>query len=423
MKMMNKILSASVLCTVMAQTSSANELSNFNEPNVAKLNSAIQNRKVHIIQFGDSHTAADVMTGVMRTQLQSTLGNGGMGWGMPMYFAGQRLELYGYDNSGWQPISSRTNHNENYSLGGLLAVPKFSGATLTIKAKQSQAAQNMMVSLRQASSDGAFSAVDATGKRFSIEAPIKNNSWKMVKFTAVLPFTITANNVSNSAIGGWWGENASGGGAIVSALGINGAELSNWNHWNSEWRNELAAVAPDLVILAYGTNEAYNDNLNVEQAKSILMDKIQKIRQASPNTAVMIVSAPESLKNTVGECGSRPVKLTAVQNMQYQVAQSMHTLYWNWQQAMGGSCSMKKWIGQGLGRSDGVHFSSSGYNKIGKMMANDLLNLSGVPASQGGQTEQALPNQNISTMKTGFESLGFAQICLEGSNECKSIGR
>ena len=57
------------------------------------------------------------------------------------------------------------------------------------------------------------------------------------------------------------------------------------------------------------------------------------------------------------------------------------------------------------------------------MMANDLLNLSGVPASQGGQTEQALPNQNISTMKTGFESLGFAQICLEGSNECKSIGR
>jgi predicted glycosyltransferase len=53
--------------------------------------------------------------------------------------------------------------------------------------------------------------------------------------------------------------------------------------------------------------------------------------------AIMIVSAPESLKNIAGQCGIRPIKLTAIQNVQYQVAQQKHTLYWNWHKLWGGN--------------------------------------------------------------------------------------
>lgn len=119
----------------------ANNLSNFNEPNTHLLMTAFKNKSIHIVQLGDSHTAADIMTGTLRTQLQGQLGNGGMGWGMPMYFSGQRLDRYGYDNNSWEPISSRTQREQNYTLGGLIAVPKFNGATLTIKAKQSETPQ------------------------------------------------------------------------------------------------------------------------------------------------------------------------------------------------------------------------------------------------------------------------------------------
>ncbi len=422
MTMIKKVLNVSILATLAIGQSFASNLSNFNEPNTAKLNAAIQNRDVHVVQLGDSHTAADEMTHVLRQQLQNALGDGGMGWGMPMYFSGQRMARFGYDNSGWRPVSSRTQRNDNYTLGGLNAVPQHAGATLTIKAKQVEQVQKILVSIRQAANDMPFTGIDADGKTFTLEAPVKNNHWQTVTFTAKLPFTITAQNTQNSALGGWWAKNQNGSGAVVSALGINGAELSYWNRWSNDWQNELTAVAPNLVILAYGTNEAYNDNLDVEQARSILMDKIQKIRAISPQTAVMIVSAPESLKRTAGECGSRPIKLSAVQSMQLQVAQSMHTLYWDWQKAMGGSCSMKSWINQGLGRADGVHFSASGYQRLGRSLASDLLNLSGVnidtrPAST---TE---PNQTNSTPLTNYGQLGFAQICLEGSSECKSIGR
>ena len=399
----------------------ASNLTNFNDPNTDQLMTAFKNKSVHIVQFGDSHTAADVMTGTLRAQLQNRLGNGGMGWGMPMYFSGQRLVRYGYDNNGWEPISSRQQRDQNYTLGGLIATPKFNGATLTIKSKQSELSQKIKVNLRQAATDGKFLGRDAQGHQFEIEAPIKNNTWQTVEFVAQLPFTITASNAEQSAIGGWWAKNQNGEGAVVSALGINGAELSYWNRWNEGWQQNLKSISPELIIIAYGTNEAFNDNIDVDKYKNLLISKVDQIRVASPDTAIMIVSAPESLKNIAGQCGIRPIKLTAIQNVQYQVAQQKHTLYWNWQQAMGGECSMKSWINQGLGRKDGVHFSEAGYQKLGQALAEGLLSFVGLQQSYNTPSNTEVNVAKSSQQYKPSTNTGYASICLEGTKECKSI--
>ena len=76
---------------------------------------------------------------------------------------------------------------------------------------------------------------------------------------------------------------------------------------------ELATIAPELIILAYGTNEAYN-NLSAERIATVLDERIEQIRQASPHSAIMIVSSPEVLKNTAGGCGVRPANLHAIQS-------------------------------------------------------------------------------------------------------------
>lgn len=411
-----------VLCilTIGSQVYASN-LTNFNEPNTNLLITAFKNKSIHIVQFGDSHTAADVMTGTLRTQLQNKLGNGGMGWGMPMYFSGQRLVRYGYDNNGWQPISSRQQRDHNYTLGGLIATPKFNGATLTIKSKQSELPQKIMVNLRQSATDGKFLGKDAQGRQFQLEAPIKDNTWQTVEFVAQLPFSITALNADHSAIGGWWAKNENGSGAVVSALGINGAELSFWNRWNEGWQQNLKSISPELIVIAYGTNEAFNDNIDVDKYKNLLISKVDQIRVASPDTAIMIVSAPESLKNIAGQCGIRPIKLTAIQNVQYQVAQQKHTLYWNWQQAMGGECSMKSWINQGLGRKDGVHFSEAGYQKLGQALAEDLLSFVGLQQSYNTATNTEVNVAKSSQQYKPSTNTGYASICLEGTKECKSI--
>ena len=377
---MKQFFALSVLA--MSMSTSANYLTNYQDPNTDQLIQALNNNRIHIVQLGDSHTAGDSMTEALRSQLQSRYGNGGMGWAMPMYFSGQRMARYGYDNYQWTPISSRRNQNEDYTLGGLIAKPNFSGSTLTIKAKNQEPMQSMTVSIRQSATDGLFNISDADGNHLTLEAPIKNDTWQTTTFDAKLPFTLTAEgSMTNTAIGGWWGRSKHELGAIVSSLGINGAELSHWSRWNQNaWQQELATIAPELIILAYGTNEAYN-NLSAERIATVLDERIEQIRQASPHSAIMIVSSPEVLKNTAGSCGVRPPTLHAIQEVQRQTAQNKHTLFWDWQSAMGGSCSMKQWMKSGKATKDGVHFTHLGYQQLGRQMADDIISLSALNSS------------------------------------------
>lgn len=375
--MMKKFILTSLALGIGLQAQ-AGYLSNFNEPNTDKLTQALKDGHIHVVQFGDSHTAGDSMTGALRDRLQERYGDGGMGWAMPMYFKGQRLVKFGYDNYQWTPISSRNNQTQNYTLGGLLAKPNFAGSSLTIKAKKPQnTTQSITVSIRQGAYDGEFSGIDADGYAFTLQAPIKNGQWQTTQITAKPPFTITAQgNVDQSYIGGWWATNPYKAGAVVSALGINGAQLAHWDRWDSQaWQNEIATISPELIILAYGTNEAYGNNPDLASIRQILVEKIRQIRQAAPNSALMIISAPEALKSTAGSCGTRPTQLTNLQQLQKEVAQSEGTLFWDWQAAMGGSCSMKSWIRQGLASNDGVHFTHQGYTQLGNSLADDILSL------------------------------------------------
>lgn len=387
----------------MAMLAQAN-LTNYNDPNTDKLLAAMANSRLHIVQLGDSHTAGDSMTQALREKLQARFGNGGMGWAMPMYFSGQRMAKYGYDNYQWTPISSRSNQSQDYTIGGLLAKPKSSGSTLTLKSKTKENPQEFVVSIKQSASDGVFTGIDADGRSFTLQAPIKNGTWQTAKIQARLPLTITAQGeVGGSYIGGWWGFDPSGRGALVSALGINGAHLSHWSRWNdSAWQGELATIAPEVVALAYGTNEAYG-NISASSVKNTLTKYIRDIRQASPNSVVLIIGAPEALKGTAGSCGTRPTTLSDIQRAQREVAQSENTLYWDWQQAMGGSCSMKNWMNQGLASKDGVHFTVKGYTRLGQQLADDLLTL-----ANNGNTAAFVGSENPTpAVSYRSEGLGF----------------
>lgn len=361
--------------TYMLVTMPTQAESTFTDPHTDHVVRAIHDKKINIVQLGDSHTAADFLTDAVRTPLQQQLGNGGPGWAMPAPFAGMRLARYSYQNNGWQTLSSRTQLNHDYTLGGLLAMPT-PGASLTIRTRLPENKQTITASIRQGADDDALQITDADGQHIQLAAPSKNGSWQQVSFTARFPMTVTAGNSPQTAIGGWWARNENGTGAVYSALGINGAQLSYLNRWNAQaWPAELKHIAPDLVILAYGTNEAYNDQVDIAAARQQLTQTIGQIRAALPHSAVMLLGAPESLKNTRGLCGTRPARLSEFQNMQRSVAAEQHTLYWDWQAAMGGECSMKTWIAKGLGRSDGVHFSQAGYQQLGTDLANMILHL------------------------------------------------
>ena len=352
-------------------------LQDFGDPNAAAvlalLRSGAGGAHFSYLQIGDSHTAGDFLTERLRLRLQQLLGDGGIGWVTPIQIPGQRLARITVSQTGWQLISSRTSGpGYDYPFGGFIAQMTTPFAMLTLKPRYATPRQAITLLIRQGPMDAPLTVTDASGRRQTVQSPYLDSQWHPVAFEADLPITVSAAISPQTAIGGWWMQSANGRGAVVSAVGINGSELEQWNRWRNGWMDDLAPARPDLVALAYGTNEAFRTTLDPETLRSTLTAAVTRLRQRFPGGAILILGAPESLKSGAGQCGVRAVGLDAVQAVQRAVAQQQHTLYWDWQQAMGGQCSMTSWMARGLARRDGVHFSREGYEALADNLFSGL---------------------------------------------------
>ena len=355
---MKKILTtASLLSLAVCQTAFSAPVENFGT-NLAPLQQAFANKNVHILQIGDSHTAGDYFTDQLRKRLQADVGDGGVGFAYPINVKAQRTARHGYQADGFSTFNSKSDTSGDYVLGGITAVPNSSFSTLNLTSQYYNGdRQNAKVVVR----GNAGQKVNVSDINGSRQLTLNQNGWQTVDTTINFPARFNVD--SNMAMGGFWLGRGQGG--RVSAMGINGATQSYWQRWQ-KIPQTLNYSGANLVILAYGTNEAFQSDVSGQMAQ--VNQAIAQIKQGLPNASILIVNAPESLKNTSGSCGTRATSLDTVQYQLRQIAQQNGTLYWSWQDAMGGECSMKSWIAEGLGAKDGVHFSKSGYERAG----NDL---------------------------------------------------
>ncbi len=362
-------------------------VADFGDPNAGSVAAKIHEpgNGFRYVQIGDSHTGGDYLTDQLRMRLQARLGDGGDGWAMPMRVPGQRLARVLYDVNGWELINSRKSGPADYPFGGLIAQVASNDATLTIKPRQGNPQETITAIIRQGAHDAPLAVSDADGQQQLLRSPVADGRWHSASFSARLPVTVLARNSRDTAIGGWWlsGPRA---GAIVSAVGINGSEQSHWSRWRSDWMQDLEPGQPDLIAIAYGTNEGFSKTLDENLVRDDLESAIDQLRHRFPHAAILILGAPESLTSQGGSCGVRSPALNAVQRIQKDVARNRKTLFWDWQQAMGGTCSMKRWIRQGLGRGDGVHFSAGGYAQLGDDLYQGLDGLAGRPDGNGRES-------------------------------------
>ena len=303
--------------------------------------------KFRIVQLGDSHTAGGFLTDELRRILQQKWGDGGIGWVYPNQIKGQRNSLVNYSGRQWNILNHFRKDIADFPLGGIVAQSS-AQENLQISANSSAyEPQNIMFMIKPLQAFSTFNVIDATGQVFTVSNQ-SETEWR----------NFTAKSV------------------IVSALGINGAKLANSQGWRKNWYDDLAQTEADLVILAYGTNEAFNPQLNVEETAQYWRQVIQNIHQKLPDAGILIVGAPESLTQKGKGCGTRPLRLTEMQKMQQEIAQEQGAIYWSWQDAMGGECNMNQWIEKKWAQPDGVHFTAIGYQKIGNQLAQKIMQLS-----------------------------------------------
>ncbi|EIK94155.1 lipoprotein [Pseudomonas sp. M47T1] len=342
------------------------------EPNLRLLQNKLKNAQrqaVTIVQLGDSHTAADLLTGELRTRFQQDYGNGGIG-----FIAGSPVPGTRYDQvritaakSQWSLISARNQHSDRFPLGGYLSMPLTAGAHVHLEPTPPTDMRYRVSTLYQAGSNNRVQAHDAYTQA-ARSLPMTNGQWRLspAMDNLALPLDLTFASSQNLAVGGWNILGQSNSGVVFSTLGINGAQLSVVDKWQPGWLDTLKALKPDLLILSYGTNEAFDDDLDVGLYESQHNQRIVQLRQALPGTVLLIIGAPDSIKNKgASSCQARlPRSLHPVMEAQQRVAQQNRTLYWSWQKFMGGDCSIVNWQAQDMARPDLVHFSKEGYIKV-----------------------------------------------------------
>jgi len=166
------------------------------------------------------------------------------------------------------------------------------------------------------------------------------------------------------------------GGVSYDVFGINGAKANRILSWNQPALvAAIRARDPNLIILAYGTNELTDGTWTDASYESLLGEILQLFHNAAPNASIIVLGPPDRDDLPVG------ARLIEILNAERRAALANNAAFWSAFDAMGGAGSMQKWVRLGLAQPDRVHLTGAGYAKLADMFYEDLLCASSVPSA------------------------------------------
>ena len=352
-------------------------------------------RPVRIVQVGDSHTAGDMITEGWRAAWRGRYSYGGRGVlpaGRP-YQGFISWGVTGFQGSAWSVngIFGRvwSESGADVGLSGFTQTARVAGASIGVTADSDDQLFDRAIVCGLTGPDqgavrielGYSSAIvtfasDRRGARCeTLDSP------SPVASTAVT--TLTDQPVSITSIGTF----RTSGGVSISNLGVGG---SQWRHQSrvsdAVAAEELRAWAPDLVVIAFGTNEGFSQGFDMAGYERTIRDQVARIRRlAGRNVPILLIGAPDAATRNMaiasngasppvpcGEGWATPGLLADIRDRQRAVAMRLGLAFWDWNAAMGGACSVHSWRQQGWALGDHVHFTRAGGSQIGARLAADL---------------------------------------------------
>jgi lysophospholipase L1-like esterase len=347
---------------------------------------------VYVVQLGDSHTAVDWESGVVRRMLQSRFGDGGRGYvplGKPLPSYVQEGVRAGMTHDWWversKPVKGKMVGDGLYGLAGSSIETAASGARAW--AEVAHHGSRIDLGFLEQPGGGSFDLfVDgARLARITTNGRAIQAGWKA--FTvADGPHHLEARATGDGTVrlfGVNYDKDAVG--LVYDAIGINGARITTPLHWNEgHFTEQLRHHPPDLVVLAYGTNEAGDDTSPTTYERQ-LVDMLGRIARATPTAACLLLGPPDRAIKT-HEGWVTPPKLLEVIASQERVAHAAGCAFYNQFEAMGGAGTITGWANEVNSRAgrDHVHFTRDGYAELGGLFANDLLRAYATFRANGG---------------------------------------
>jgi len=375
-------------------------------------------RGLAILQIGDSHTAADFFSGEVRRRLQQRYGNGGVGYitaGRP-HVGVRSATLKVTVTSGWSYRAiQRSDNAGEFWLSGFNAVASASGEVLTFTSESPLVFDSVEIEVLRQPDGGSIDIVmdgvvkgsfDLKGK--SAEPLVLRLSPDGAPSDRVRQIEIrtqSAGAVSVASIAIYNKQS----GVSYNNIGYPGATVDLLNKFDRTlMTDDLRRLNPQIVVLAFGTNEASKINLDPARYQQNYEKVIARITEALPEAKIVLIGPPDGAERS-SHCAGKPVaeaachaapateaasaaaspppseagdcdwhtlpKLEMVRAIERRIAERHGFTYWNWASIMPQDCGSHIWATASppLMTPDHIHFTVAGYNKSAEQFLHALM--------------------------------------------------
>ncbi len=343
--------------------------------------------KVRVLVYGASHTAADIYPTFLRAYLQKRFGDGGLGF-FPLVRPSKFSRPFAAEvtsSRGWKvEHAQKADARDGYFglMGASAATSKKRDSTrisfnVDPKAEPPKHTRYELYFLRQPGG-GKFKVTVGGGKPFTLDTKAKAVTPGYHAFERPGgPQEIEVRPVGDGEVRlfGVTAENDARG-VVVDTLGIGGTRASNHLKWDEfVWADNFKRRDPDLVLLAYGTNESVDEDQPIGVYRNNLGQVLARIRRAAPDAScVMIGPGDFPNKQPDGTLRPRP-RINEIISAQRELAREHGCAFWNALQFMGGEGAMAYWTASqpAMAMSDHLHLNRRGYTRMGMAIADALM--------------------------------------------------
>ncbi len=355
--------------------------------------------KTRILQFGASHTAADILTGRMRRVFQVRFGDGGHGYFMPARpWRTYRHQDIKFENSKskryrWHWDFVRHSEKPWCHEDGLLGL-----AGMSVRAEKRQQYGRFRTSNRghgsraslleifymtQPRGGDLYLKIDGARKRKRIRTKGKLGLRVFTHEMAEGPHQFELRPRGNGEVrlyGAVMERDAPG--VVIDTLGINGARAASMLEWNfGLWKTLVRRRDPALVVLAYGTNESGDVDEPIRIYRRNLRRVLKRVRKAAPKASCVLFGPTDrpivhktSRKDPLPSFTRRP-RTELIVKAQREIAAQEGCGFWDAVAATGGPFSIVSWAHATprLAYKDYVHLTSRGYRVLADRFVEALL--------------------------------------------------
>ena len=371
---------------------------------------------VVVLQIGDSQSAADYVASGVRVRMQAAFGEGGRGVMAPGVPYGGYLprQVEVTQSPGWRVEPSFPYVGGAFGLSGWRLTSTRPGAAVTMTADPEARFDRAVVCVAASHGAGTISVAgdqaDDAARVVDASAAAPGAVCQTFDFAAAQThLTLTANGGPVTLLS--FGAFRRRAGIAWSNLGVVGTELQDFaNRDDGVLTQELAAYAPDLIVLSYGTNEGARADLDGGAYEALVRTQIARLHRLAPKVSIlwlgpadMNIVRPDIPEDGIHNLGLScaplmadeiaaypqlvaqrapalarwysPPGLAVVREAQRRAAAAEGAAFWDWDARVGGPCSAHRLSRPEvkLMRGDHIHFTSDGGDMVGGLLTDDLM--------------------------------------------------